>query len=121
MSETPADPDKKRTATSPLDVTDLKKSRAASVKSACSDDSISVNLDDVALEKIADFLSAKFEARLFSKIDIIQKQVTSLESENATMRAKIAELEQRLDHQDRRDDEAAQYSRRICPRVTGVK
>ena len=47
--------------------------------------------------------------------------ISSLQTENASLMDRVAELGQRLERQERRDDDAAQYSRRNCIRVSGLK
>lgn len=125
-TKTPSNSDKKRNASSPLDSVDLKKRRTVSVGSADSVDqsaseTMQINLDDAALEKIADYLSDKFEAKLFSRLGGIQTKEVSLENENAELKDRVAKLEQQLEYQEKRGDEAAQYGGRNCLRISGIK
>lgn len=131
MSQTPNTKDKKRAASSPLDLTYLKKTRTISVDSTSSsmDDKLKVCLDDTQIKQITDLLKDTFESKLSDMVSTIvanvlegvQNKLSVIQDENICLKARVEELESRIKYLEHQEDQASQYSRRNCLRVSGIK
>ena len=136
--QTPVTSDKsKRVLSSPLDRDDIKKQRALSSSSNMSDkpdmEEISnqpaqLSLKDEDLQRISALLASSFEARLTTIVSNVvdgvlnnlSTKVDTLEKENAGLRTKVNAIQSKLDQAVAELEQANQYSRRNCVRVSGL-
>lgn len=123
-------PDKKREASSPADMSDLKKSRLLSFDSQQDvTDGCTINLDTDQIARIADVLKGTFENQMSSLVTSIvtgvlgglQEQIRSQANDITSLRERVHQLEQRVDELTKQEDRSNQYSRRNCLRVSGIK
>lgn len=133
MSHTPSS-EKKREATSPLDIVNTKKIRTPDLNTSNMSDSgnsetVQINLDEASVLKIADVLRSSFESQLgdmvstivSSVLDGVQSKLVDLQNENASLRDRVSQLEHKVEVLETREEAASQYSRRNCLRVSGIK
>ena len=125
----------KRELSSPFDPNDPKKARALSLSSDMSDTEgstgaiMNVSLQEEDIVKISDLLKSTFESQLSTIVSNIidgvvhglQQKMDALESENAFLKNKVNELENKLIQAQDRQDKADQYSRRNCFRLSGIR
>ncbi|XP_052285650.1 uncharacterized protein LOC127881623 [Dreissena polymorpha] len=122
---------KKRFLSSPQDIADLKKGRFLdSIMETAGNTSAvnSLSLSDTDLEKIALVLKSAFQDDILSLIKPVvdgvvqglQSRLDLLSHENATLKQENEDLRLRVNSLENMIDDAEQYSRRNCLRLTGI-
>ena len=134
----------KRTSSSlsPLDVADHKKTKPLSNERAGSkerlgsgesmenisgiEDELPVDRDileivDAVEERLESRMKIMISAIVSSVTDKMQTQLAKLQTENKVLSDRVERLEERIATLERQEDNASQYSRRNCLRVSGLK
>ena len=133
--QTPVTSDKsKRVLSSPLNRDDIKKQRALSSSSNMSDkpdmEEISnqpaqLSLKDEDLQRISALLASSFEARLTTIVSnvvdgVLNNLSTKVDTLEKGLRTKVNAIQSKLDQAVAELEQANQYSRRNCVRVSGL-
>lgn len=126
-----ASENKKRVATSPLDLIDQKKSRTLSGDSVTSEmvDKVEMVLNDDQMKVLADMMCGVLETKMSNMVKTIMNEVvkdvntkmSSIERENSVLKDRVKQLENRVDVLEKQGDTSNQYSRRNCLRVSGIR
>ena len=110
--------------------TDIDTDQAMASNTASSSDSTShIIIPQSEMEKLSNMLKETFQGQILGFVkdivegvlDGIQDQISKVETRNQELMDENQELRERVDLLERKVDQAEQYSRRNCLRISGVK
>lgn len=131
--KTPISESSKRMAKSPIDVSDVKKTRIFSQDSE--DETKKSLLSEAQLNQIGECVQAAIESQLSKVVDrfdsvlatvqehltVVEKTNNDLRNEVSELKSKVSELEQKVENLTIENQQANQYSRRNSLRLSGIK